>query len=85
MGKLKCGISHKRLIVERNGQIFGTWGTTVHICRVLLLPNSLSLVWDHSVHFAKFPIPRFSKHYSFNNFHQISTKLHTKYHNQGLL
>ncbi len=29
---------------------------TVHICTVLLMPDSLSLVWGHSVHFAKFPI-----------------------------
>ena len=60
----------KRLIVERNGRKFGTRGPTVHICRVLLMPDSLSLVWDHLVHFAKFPIPRFSKHYSLNNFIQ---------------
>ena len=45
----------------------------VHIGRVLLMPDSLSLVWGHSVHFAKFPILRFSKHYSFNSFRQIST------------
>ena len=32
---------------------------------------------------AKFPNLRFSKRYSFNTFHQISTKRHTKYHNQG--
>ena len=56
MGNLKCGISQKRLIVERNGQKFGARGTTVHICKVLLMPNSLSLVWGHSVHFEKFPI-----------------------------
>ncbi len=60
MGNLKCGISQKRLIVERNGRTFGTRGTTVHICRVLLMPDSLSLVWVHSVHFAKFSILRFS-------------------------
>ncbi len=52
-------------------------GAIVHICRVLLMPDSLSLVWSHSVHFAKFPILRFSKHYSFISFHQNSTKLHT--------
>ena len=56
MGNLKCGIFQKRLIIERNGQKFGTWGTTVHICRVLLMPDSLSFVWGHSVHFATFPI-----------------------------
>ncbi len=42
---LKCGISQKRLIVERNGQKFGTWGTTVHVYRVFLMPDSLSLGW----------------------------------------
>ncbi len=36
------------------------------------------------MHFAKFPILRFSKHHSFNSFHHNSAKLHTKYHNQGL-
>ncbi len=87
MGNLNCGISQKRLIVERNGQKFGNRGTTVYICRVLFMPDSLSLVWGHSVHFAKFPIPWFSKHYSFHSFLQISTKLRTKYHNhmQGLI
>ena len=33
---------------------FGTRGTIVHTCRELLMPDSLSLVWGHSVHFAKF-------------------------------
>ncbi len=63
MGNLKCGISHKRIIVERNGRKFGARCTTVHICRVFLMADSLSLVWGHSVQFAQFPIPRFSKHY----------------------
>ncbi len=62
MGKLKCEISEKRPIVERNGRKIGTRGTTVHKCRVLLMPDSLSLVWGHSVHFAKLPILLFSKH-----------------------
>ncbi len=77
MGELKCEISQKRLIVEQNGRKFGTRGTTVQICRAVLMPDSACLVWGHSMHFEKFPIPRFSKHYSFNSFHQISTKLHT--------
>ena len=34
---------------------------------------SLSLLWGHSVHFAKFPILRFSKRYSF---HWIPSKLY---------
>ena len=50
MGKLKCGISQKRLIIEQNGRKFGTRGTTVHMCSVPLMPDSLSLVWGHSVH-----------------------------------
>ena len=44
MGNLKCGISQKRMIVERNGRKFGTRGTAVYICRVLLIPDSLSSV-----------------------------------------
>ncbi len=54
MGKPQMSISRKQLVVERNGQKFGTLGPTVHICRLLLLPDSLSLVWGHSVHFANF-------------------------------
>ena len=50
----KCAICWKRLIVERNGRKCGTRGTTVHICRVLLMLDSLSLVWGHPMHFAKF-------------------------------
>ncbi len=54
-------------------------GTTVHACRVLLMPNSLSLLWDHLVHFAKIPMLRFSKGYCSGSFHSISTKLYSKY------
>ncbi len=79
MGNLKCGISQKRLIVERNGRKFGARGTTVHICRVLLMPNSLSLVWGHSVHFAKFPMLRFSKGYCSPSFRSISTRFYYKH------
>ncbi len=75
MGNLKCGISQKRLIVERNGQKVGTQGTTVHVCRVLLMPDSLFGMGSFSA-LCKIPIPRLWKHYSFNSFHQISTKLH---------
>ncbi len=38
------------------------------------MPGSLSLAWGQSVHFAKFPILRFSKRYFSNNFHQIPSK-----------
>ncbi len=72
----KCGISRRRVIVEWNGQKFATRGSTVHICRVLLMPDSLSLVWGHSVHFAKFPILRFSKRYLPNNFCWIPPQLY---------
>ncbi len=44
------------------------------------MPDSLNLVWGHSVHFTKFP-----ERCSLNSFHQKSAKLHTKYHNQGLI
>ncbi len=83
--KLRCEISRKRLIVERNGRKIDTRGNTVHACRVLLMPDSLKLVWGHSVQFSKFPILQFSKYYSFNSFHLVSTKLHTKYNNRGLI
>ncbi len=68
---LKCWISRKRMIVERNGQKFRTQGITVHVWRLLLMPDSLSLVWGHSVHFAKFPILQFLKLCSSPNFHPI--------------
>ena len=68
MGKPKIEIYRKRLIVERNGWKFGTRATTVHICRVPWIHDSLNLVWGHSVHFAKLPIPWFSRRYSFNSF-----------------
>ncbi len=54
-------------------------------CRVLLMPDSLGLVWGHSVHFLKFLILRVSKRYSFNSVHQNSTKLLAKYYNEGLI
>ncbi len=79
MGNRKCGISQKRMIVEQNGREFGTRCTTVYICRVLLMPDSLSLVWGHSVHFAKFPMLRFSEGYISPSFHSISTKFYCKY------
>ncbi len=37
MGNLKCEISRKWLIIERNRWKSGTQTTTVHICRVLLM------------------------------------------------
>ena len=80
------GKSWKWPIAERNGQKLGTWGTTLHIYWVYfwcLIP--WVWFWGHVVQFAKFLILWFSKWYSFNSFHHISTKLHTKYHNQGLI
>ena len=76
-GKTKCEIPWKRLIIERNGRKFGTRASTVHICRVLLMPDSLSLVRGHLVHFAKFPILRFSKRCLSNNFHRIPLEILT--------
>ncbi len=80
MGTLKCGISQKLRIIERKGQKFGTRGATVHKCMVLLMPNSLSLAWGHSVHFVNFPI---FDTLLLHNFSLDFNKLHTKYHNQG--
>ncbi len=77
----KCEISRKRLIVVRNGRKFGTRCNTVHICRVLLTPDSLNLVWGHSVYFAKFPILQFFKLCSSPNFASDSSKLYTRCHN----
>ncbi len=66
-------------MLERNGQKFGTRGTTVHIYRVLLMPHSLNLVWGHSVHLPKLPVLQFSKLYSSPNFHLVLTKLYSNY------
>ena len=68
---LKCGISRKLLIVDHNWWKFGTQGSIGHIWKVLLMPDSFSLVWGHSVHFAKFPILQFLKLCSSPNFHLI--------------
>ena len=43
------------------------------------MPDSLSLVWRHSVHFAKFPMLRFLKGYCSPRFQSISTKFYCKY------
>ncbi len=51
------------------GRKFGTRGTSVRIWMLLLMPDSLSLVWRHSVHFAKFPILQFLQFCSSPNFH----------------
>ncbi len=71
MGKPKIWYISKTADRRAKRMKFGTLGTTVYISRVPLMPDSLSLVWGHSVHFAKFPILLFSEHYSFNMFHQI--------------
>ena len=49
---------------------------SAYICRVLLMPDSLSLVCGHLVHFAIFPVYNFQNS---PNFHPISTKLYCKY------
>ncbi len=43
------------------------------------MPNSVSMVWGHSVHFAKFEMLRFSKGYCSPSFHSISTKFYCKH------
>ncbi len=65
--KPKCGLSRKWLIVERYGQRVGIRDPTVHVCRVLSMADSLSLIWDHSVHFAKFPSLQFSTRTQFSS------------------
>ncbi len=40
------------------------------------MSDSVSSVWGHSVHFAKFPMLRFSKGYWSQSFHSILIKLH---------
>ncbi len=58
------------------------WDSGYYICRLLLMPDSLNLVWGHSVHFAKFPIFTIFKTSS-HNFHPIHPKLYARYPNHG--
>ena len=51
----------------------------MHVGRVLLMPDSLSLFWGHSVDLAKFLMLRFSKGYCSPSFHSISAKFYCKY------
>ncbi len=46
------------------------------------MSDSLSPVWGYSVHFAKFPVEKFSKGYCSHIFHPISTRLYGKHDNQ---
>ncbi len=80
---IKCGISGKQLIVERNGWKFGTRSPTNSICRALFGSGHFSSFWGHSLHFANFPILGFSEGYCSQHFHPITTKLCEKHGNQG--
>ncbi len=80
---MKCAISWKWLTIEQNGWKFGTSGPRNSLCRVIFGSGHLSSVWGHSVHFAKFPMLRFSKGYCCPSFHPNSTKHYWKQGNQG--
>ncbi len=60
-------------------------GTTVHVWRLFLMPDYLSLVWGYLVHFAKFPILQFVKLCFSPNFHPISSKVYTSCPNHGAI
>ncbi len=89
MGNLKCGMSQKRLIVERMDE---NLGLSVLQCtsRVLLMPDSLSLVvWSFgalckisdSTIFETPLLQQFSSHFNqTSKYHN-----HTKYHNLVLI
>ena len=55
---------------EKRGKF---WGCSLMycICTVLFMSESLSSVWGHSVHFAKFLILKLSKGYCSHTFHSI--------------
>ena len=81
MGILKCGISQKRLIIERNERKFGTQGLMHCTCRVFFMSDYSSSVWSHWVHFTKFmmltwwfPKGWSSKGWFSFNFNQTSEK-----------
>ncbi len=80
---LICAISWKQLMIEWNWWQFVTHSPRNYICSLLFLSESLSSVWNHLVHLAKFWMFRFSKGYSCHSFHSISTKLYGKVGNQG--
>ncbi len=65
----------------RSPNYLGLGGPRNWIFRVLFMSDSLSSIWGQNsvLHFAKFPMLRFSKGYSFHSFHPISTKLYGKY------
>ena len=53
----------------------------MNIGKVLLMPDSFSLVWGHLVHFAQFTILHFFKTPPLSQFLSYSSKLYTMYHN----
>ncbi len=62
---------------------FGTRGPKKSICRVIFGSGHLSSVWGHSVHFAIFPMLRFSKGHCPHGFRPISTNFYGQHGNQG--
>ncbi len=71
-----------KLCSSNNFHLIHPHFTTVHICRLPLMPDCFSLlVWGHSVHFAKFPILHFFKALLLSQFSFHSSKLYTRYHN----
>ncbi len=71
MVKLKMRNISKKANRRAKGKKIWDSGPVVHIWKVLFMPDSLGLVWGHSVHFAKFPILQFLKLLSSPNFHLI--------------
>ncbi len=80
---LICAISWKCLIIEWNRWKFDTRSAMYCICSVLFMSNSLRSAWDHSVHFVKCLMLRFSTGYCSHSFHPIWAELYGKYSNQG--
>ena len=69
--------------VNRRAKRTKIWdsGYYSYICRVLLMPDSLSLVWGHTVHLICkiFDVKIFKRIYCSASFHSISTKFYCKY------
>ncbi len=63
---------------ETDGNL-GLGGTTMHICRVLLMSDTLSLVWVIQCTLQNFQFHDFLKLDSSPNFHPTSTKVYCKY------
>ncbi len=63
------------LFAWQSAKLYKIHGTLKFESGVLLMADSLSFIWSHLVHFTKFPVLRFVKHYCSPNVYPISSKV----------